>query len=242
MSQNQHLKKDHVSHEVKYTPVRLSTVTKEGVFEGYASLFNTTDLGQDVVRRGAFLKSLRRTPAHQVKLLYQHNPHEPIGIWHSIKEDHKGLYVKGEILREIPRARDVHSLMKHGALDGLSIGFKTKKAAPIRGGKGRQLVEVDLFEISVVTFPMHPGARITTVKAKAGTAGAGGVNGFATIRDFERWLTRDAGFTRKQAKIAIANGFKTLLHQREAEGAHPAKRDNAHQWRHLTKLLTTPHH
>ncbi len=225
-------KKNTALHERKYAPVALNTVNNEGVFEGYASLFNTLDLGHDIVRRGAFQKTLQKTPASQIKLLYQHNPNEPIGIWQSVREDHKGLYVKGRLLTEITRAKEVHVLMKRGALDGLSIGFKTKKAAPLRGGKGRQLLELDLYEISVVTFPMHPSARVTNVKTKPGA------NGLATIRDFERWLTRDAGFTRQQAKIAIADGFKTLLKKRDALKEHPQPKSLTQKWAQLTQIIT----
>ena len=225
-------KKNSPLPEVKYAPVSFNTVSTEGVFEGYASLFNTIDIGDDIVRRGAFAKSLQKTPPSQIKLLYQHNPNEPIGIWQSVREDHKGLYVKGRLLTEITRAKEVHVLMKRGALDGLSIGFKTKKSSPLRGGKGRQLLELDLYEISIVTFPMHPSARVTNVKAKPGA------NGLATIRDFERWLTRDAGFTRQQAKIAIADGFKTLLKKRDALQEQPQTKDIAKKWRQLTQIVT----
>jgi len=204
--------KEFSDRELKYAPVALESVSDEGVFCGYASLFNTVDLGRDSVAKGAFAKCLKRVKPLSIKLLYQHNPAEPIGIWERIYEDHKGLYVQGRLLPDISRGRDVLSLMRKGALDGLSIGFKTLRSRPIKKGAVRLILELDLYEISVVTFPMHPDARVQMVKSLPM------VNGLPTIRDFERWLMRDAGFTRRQAQTAIAKGFKSLLLKRDVEG------------------------
>jgi len=220
--------KDFSEREVKYAPINVETINDEGIFQGYASLFNTVDLTKDKVVRGAFSKGLKHKSPLNIKMLYQHNPSEPIGIWQVIKEDHKGLYVQGKLLKEIRRGKEVLALMRQGALDGLSIGYKTirsrqtnKKTTTERtggihpsntkNGAIRELLEIDLYEISVVTFPMHPDARVQAVKTLAMK------NGFPTIREFERWLMRDAGFTRKQAQIAIAKGFKTLALTRDAE-------------------------
>lgn len=213
--------KDFEDREIKYAPLNLNTVASDGIFEGYASLFNTIDMGNDSVAPGAFKKYLGRqsinrsgknTSPFSVKMLYQHNPSEPIGIWEVIREDHKGLYVKGRLIPEIRRAKEVLALMKRGAIDGLSIGYKTIRSRQMNKGSVRQLLEVELYEVSVVTFPMHPGARVQAVKTLAIT------NGLPNIRDFERWLTRDAGFTRRQAQTAIAKGFKILVNKRDAEG------------------------
>ena len=190
--------------EVKFAPLKLDEVGTDGFFEGYASLFNTVDMARDQVMPGAFKRSLQARPPMSVRLLYQHDPAEPIGIWEALIEDRKGLYVKGRLLRDIARARDVHLLMKRGALYGLSIGFRTRRARRQPGTNIRQLYEVDLYEISIVTFPMHPGARVAAVKA------APAANGLPTVREFERWLMRDAGFTRRQAQMAISKGFKAL--------------------------------
>lgn len=227
--------KDFIDREVKYAPLNLETVSCEGVFEGYASLFDTVDLSKDVVRKGAFAKGINSKTPLSVKMLYQHNPCEPIGVWQTIKEDHKGLFVKGKLLTEIQRAKEVLSLMKQGALDGLSIGYKTirsqkknlsKTANALHGqqpvasrqGLVRELLEIDLYEISIVTFPMHPDARVDKVKSLDISSG------YPTIRDFERWLMRDAGFTRKQAQTAIAKGFKSLAFTREAEATSDQKK------------------
>lgn len=199
---------DFAEREMKYAPVALEDVSSDGVFEGYASLFNTVDLGRDMVAPGAFRASLKRQSPLSIKMLYQHDPREPIGIWDVIREDRKGLYVKGRLLPGIRRADEVLTLMKEGALDGLSIGFKAIRARSQKGAARRQLLAVELYEISVVTFPMHPGARAAMVTKQQPALPI--TSGLPTVRNFERWLMQDAGFTRRQARLAIARGFKAL--------------------------------
>ncbi len=131
-----------------------------GFIEGYATRFGEYDLNRDRVLRGAFLKSLIPAKPGRVKMLYQHRVEKPIGRWIGIKEDAQGLFVRGEIFLNTDLGRNVWSLISGGALDGLSIGFRTKKAR--RSKKGRDLLELDLWEISIVTFPMAPGARINS--------------------------------------------------------------------------------
>lgn len=134
--------------------------TDDGRFSGYASLFGVPDLTGDLVQPGAFVRTLQARGAGGVKLLYQHDPGQPIGRWLSIEEDRKGLRVSGEILPALARGRDALALIRSGILDGLSIGFRTVKARRDVKSGHRRLVEVDLWEISLVTFPMLPGARI----------------------------------------------------------------------------------
>ncbi|MBX9934430.1 MAG: HK97 family phage prohead protease [Methylobacterium sp.] len=131
----------------------------DGHFTGYASLFGVPDLGRDVVAPGAFAASLRERGAGGVRMLWQHDPAEPIGCWLSLAEDARGLRVEGRLNLAVQRAREVDALMRGGGLDGLSIGFRTLKAMPERAGT-RRLQAVDLWEISLVTFPLQPGARI----------------------------------------------------------------------------------
>jgi HK97 family phage prohead protease len=128
-------------------------------FEGYASLFGVADGGGDTVAPGAFAGSLRKRPAPQVRMLYQHFAHAPIGVWETIAEDSRGLYVRGRLISDVQSARDVRTLLAEGALNGLSIGFRTLRAR--RGGAGRTLLEVELWEISVVTFPLLAGSQVT---------------------------------------------------------------------------------
>lgn len=129
--------------------------------EGYASLFWTRDLNDDVTAAGAFTESLAASGATSVKMLHQHDDAEPIGVWDEIAEDARGLFVRGRILRVTPRGRLVAALVEAGALDGLSIGFRQIKARS--DGALRVLKRVELWEVSVVTFPMLPGARLTVV-------------------------------------------------------------------------------
>jgi HK97 family phage prohead protease len=140
-------------------------VDGDGVFSGYASLFDRVDLSKDVVLRGAFARSIRERGAGGVRMLYQHDPAQPIGVWLEMREDERGLFVRGRLAPGVARAREVLTLMRDGALDGLSIGFKTVRARRDAATGVRRIAEADLWEISVVTFPMLPGARVDRVKS-----------------------------------------------------------------------------
>ncbi len=153
--------------EKKFTPLELRGVSETGWFSGYASLFDEVDLGRDRVEKGAFQRCLDRRGPSGIRMLFQHDPSQPIGAWQTIREDGRGLYVEGLLSTGASRAREVHSLMKSGALDGLSIGFQTLRSKADAKGGIRRIIEADLWEISVVTFPMLPSARISEVKAEA---------------------------------------------------------------------------
>ena len=152
--------------ETKVAAVDLSGVDDEGTFSGYASLFGTADLSGDIVMPGAFLRSIAARRASGIRMLYQHDPAEPIGVWLDIREDPRGLLVRGRLTLDVARGREVASLMRAGALDGLSIGFRTVRARADRAAGVRRLTEIDLWEISVVTFPMQPQARVASVKGR----------------------------------------------------------------------------
>ena len=139
---------------------------KDLEIEGHASLFWTRDLNDDVTAAGAFAASLARTGPAGVKMLHQHDDAEPVGVWDAIVEDDKGLNVRGRILRTTPRGRLVAALVEAGALDGLSIGFRAVKARPDDTGRLRVLREVELWEVSIVTFPMLPGARLKPLESR----------------------------------------------------------------------------
>lgn len=220
-----------VSHEIAFTPLEMKQVSPDGSFEGYASVFNREDLGGDVVLPGAFRESLQRRGAGAVKLLYQHNAHEPIGVWTSLEEDSRGLYAQGRLMSEVARAREVHALMRAGALDGLSIGFKTVRGRRDRASGLRRLEKVDLWEISVVTFPLLPEARVTAVKMRPFEGRA------PTERDFERWLTRDAGLTRREARAVLRDGFRGLKALRDAGPAESEEHRFAQRIREGARLF-----
>jgi HK97 family phage prohead protease len=156
------------AREVKFAPCDLKSVEADGTFAGYASLFGAVDLGKDLVMPGAFAESLAARGAHGVKLLFQHDPNEPIGVWLELREDWRGLFARGRLMPEVTRGREVLSLMRAGALDGLSIGFRTVQGRSDPASGVRRLDKIDLWEISVVTFPMLPEARVSTVKRREG--------------------------------------------------------------------------
>jgi HK97 family phage prohead protease len=173
----------------------------DGSFEGYASVFGVVDQGMDVVERGAFVKSIGS--GRKVKMLWQHDQAQPIGVWDEIKEDERGLFVKGRLLKDVRRGSEAMALLRAGALDSMSIGYRTVTAANEGNGSVRKLMEVDLFEISLVTFPMLPEAQVTAMKS------------IQTERHFEKFL-RDAGYSKKEAVAITLHGFKAYAAQRDA--------------------------
>ncbi|MGH9915626.1 MAG: HK97 family phage prohead protease [Pyrinomonadaceae bacterium] len=150
--------------EKKFAGLAIERVELDGSFSGYASLFGEVDLGKDVIAPGAFAASIRKRGISGIRMLWQHDANEPIGIWTRINEDSRGLYVEGRLTTGVTRSREVLELMRAGAIDGLSIGFRTVKARADGAGV-RRILEADLWEISVVTFPMLPSARVGQVKA-----------------------------------------------------------------------------
>jgi HK97 family phage prohead protease len=118
------------------------------------------DLNGDVVAQGAFAASLAKTGAGGVRMLHQHEDRSAVGVWDHMVEDERGLYVRGRIMDWSAEGRFARALSRAGALDGLSIGFRSRRAR--REGRLRVLVEVELWEVSLVTFPMLPGARFRT--------------------------------------------------------------------------------
>jgi uncharacterized protein len=143
--------------ETKFCRVSGVSVGDDATIEGYASIFGSRDQGGDAVQPGAFVESLKA--GRKVKMLWQHDPLQPIGVWDEVREDAKGLWVRGRLLTDVVRGREAAVLVAAGAIDGLSIGYRTKRSA--RDGKGRRLLsEVELWEVSLVTFPMLVQARV----------------------------------------------------------------------------------
>lgn len=142
---------------------QVATVEEDGRIEGYASLFGVADQGGDTVAKGAFADSLTalRAAGRNVKLLWQHDPAEPIGVWDSVVEDDRGLKVRGRLLPQVRRGAEALALLSAGAVDGLSIGYRAIKSSRAPEG-GRILQEIDLWEVSLVTFPMLPEARASS--------------------------------------------------------------------------------
>ncbi len=148
--------------EHKFCQLDASVSVTDGVLiQGYASYFGQCDKGGDIVQRGAYGASLAKISkaGGSVKMLWQHDPAQPIGIWDKVFEDDKGLFVKGRLLLDVAKGREAAALIEAGAIDGLSIGYRTRKAHKNDKGQ-RMLAELELWEVSLVTFPMLPQARV----------------------------------------------------------------------------------
>lgn len=139
----------------------------DGSVEGYASLFGEIDQARDMVMPGAFGATLATRGVRRIPMLFQHDPSEPVGVWLELREDHRGLYARGRLIPDVARSRELLGLLRAGAIDGLSIGFKTAKARLDPRTRVRKLEAVELWEISIVTFPLLAGARVHAVKAEA---------------------------------------------------------------------------
>lgn len=197
----------------------------KGSFSGYGSIFGNKDLGNDIVVEGAFASSIGKKGAKAVKMLYQHRPDEPIGVFDEIVEDRRGLKVKGRLAMGTQRGREVYELMKMGAIDGLSIGYRVDAKGYDYDDKRkrRYLKSVDLMEISAVTFPMNPKARISAVKTEK------------TVREWEHIL-RDAGDLSKNAAKVAASAVTKALEQRDA-GDQEMPSEVLSEIDRLTKIL-----
>jgi len=176
----------------------------EGKFTGMASTFGNKDLVNDIIERGAFAKSVKKRGVKRIKLLAYHNENEPIGVFEDIKETDKGLFVEGQLAMGVQKAREMHELMTMGALDSMSIGFRADPSKQqFDDARGvRILKEIDLMEVSIVTFPANERARIRTVK-DAIMRGE-----MPSVREFEAFLRDAGGFSNEVAKAIIAKGYR----------------------------------
>lgn len=146
--------------ETKFIALDPVAAAADGWIEGYASVFDRADQSGDEVAPGAFAAALAKRNG-RVKLLWQHDPAQPIGVWEDLYEDAHGLHVRGRLIPEVRAGAEAIALLQAGAIDGLSIGFRTVRAARLPDGR-RRLLEVELWEISLVTFPMLLEARVST--------------------------------------------------------------------------------
>ncbi len=189
--------------------LHLKAAGTDGAVEGYGSVFDELDDYNDVIAKGAFLASLKEHKASGTMpaMLWQHDMREPIGVWTEMTEDSHGLRVKGQLVLESARGKEAHALLKAGALNGLSIGFMPKVWKYDMETDVRTLTEVDLWEVSLVTFPANGAARVTNVKASADEVGA--------PKDAERIL-REAGFSKSDATAFVSRVMRLGEERREA--------------------------
>lgn len=178
-------------------PFKIKAVSEDGLFSGYGSVFGVVDSYKEVVTPGAFAESLQgRMPA----LLWQHRSGEPIGVYTSVKEDNVGLYVEGKLALKTARGAEAYELLKMGALNGLSIGFITREDSYDKVSGVRTLKKVDLWEVSLVTFPANDASRVSNVK---------GIEQINSLSDAEAYL-RDAGGLSRREALAIVSRIKSL--------------------------------
>lgn len=196
--------------------IDVKAIGNEGQIEGYGAIFGNRDSGGDVIMPGSFKSSLASRPASAVKMLWQHDPHAPIGKWDEVKEDDKGLWVKGRLFLGVKAASEAHTLLLEGAVDGLSIGYRSKPGSAVydRSTGTRTLKSLDLFEVSVVTFPMNDATRVSCVKSED-------IDAINCLADAEDRL-REAGFSRKDARDFVSRVKR--IAQREA-GADQEQRE-----------------
>lgn len=186
--------------ETKFAKLEEQAVKDDGSFSGYASKFDMVDQDGDIVLPGAFTKTLA---ARRPKMLWGHDTNKPIGLWDVVEVDSIGLRVEGKLLLTTAMGRETYELMKAGVVDGMSIGYLTRKSETRAGNRG--LIEVDLFEISVVTFPMLEAAKIESVKSINDAILATKASGdFAPLKRAVEGALRDAGFPAWLAKAQAA--------------------------------------
>jgi HK97 family phage prohead protease len=191
--------------------------------EGWASTFGNVDSDDDIIVPGAFADSIK---ARMPKMLWQHNTDQPSGVWTEAQETAQGLYVKGTIL-DTTLGNDVYKLAQAGAIDSMSIGYVATKYVIDESTWTRTLQAIDLWEVSLVTFPANDQARITSVKSKP-----------TSERELEKLLRDAGGYSRSEAKGLIAGGYKAIAPQRDADEQALitlAKRIDA-----FTSLLSNP--
>jgi len=206
--------------EHKHFPFEVKDA-QDGIISGLGAVFDTVDDGGDLIVKGAFDRSL--ASSRRVKMLWQHDPNQVIGVWDSISVDDKGLKVKGHIIPEVVKGAEALALLKAGAVDGLSIGYKTADFEIVsEKSRHRRLKEINLFEISVVTFPMNSEALVTDVKQ------------LQSPHEVER-LLRNAGVPGAFAKLVSVHGYDEAMNRL---GGHRDGDDEAKTQAAIARLLT----
>ena len=182
--------------EVRSFALQIKAAGDDGTVEGYGSVFGVRDNYDDVISKGAFVQSLKdhRAAGTMPAMLWQHDADKPIGVWTEMVEDEKGLRIKGQLAMETVKGKEAHALLKMGALNGLSIGFMSKEWAYDRDTEVRTLTAIDLWEVSLVTFPANEKARVTNVKS---------ADELQAPKDAEKVL-RDAGFSKSDATAFVS--------------------------------------
>lgn len=195
--------------ERRTVALEVSSVDDTGILKGYGSVFNNVDLYKEKIAPGAFVDTLaaHSKAGTMPAMLWQHWSDQVPGVWTSMAEDKRGLKVDGEFILDTQLGKEAHVLTKRKAVNGLSIGFITKKSERDEESGIRTLLAIDLWEVSIVTFPANTKARITDVKSLP-----------TNIREFEGHL-RDVGFSAQAAKSIASSGFKAADNARDEQAA-----------------------
>lgn len=194
---------------------------------GYGAVFGNVDGGGDIVMPGAFKECI--ASGRKPKMLWQHDPSQPIGAWDNMQEDRIGLAMSGRISKKAAKGAEIAALVKMGGIEGLSIGYRTQEYE-VDADKGvRKLTKVDVWETSVVTFPMNQLAGITGMKAEE-----------VTERDLERAF-KDMGYSNRVAKVMAGGAWKgraEVLRDEAAANPETDQRDVDGLKRLLTEMLS----
>lgn len=217
--------------ETRAYALEIRATGEDGTVEGYGSVFGVRDSYDDVIGAGAFLSSLKahKSAGTMPAMLWQHDSSEPIGIWTEMVEDAKGLRIKGQLALDTVRGKEAHALLKLKALNGLSIGFAAKQWAYDRETEIRTLTEIDLWEVSLVTFPANGKARVTNIKTAP-------IDQIAAPKDAERIL-REAGFAKSDALAFVSRVMR--LGEARSESADSTARAMKAADRLLSTLSST---
>ncbi|MGY3331320.1 HK97 family phage prohead protease [Mesorhizobium sp. USDA 4775] len=196
-----------MSIKIRDFDLSIKAVKEDGFFSGYGSVFGVVDSYNEIIAAGAFGASLadRKAKGRKFPILWQHRTDQPLGTYSRVEEDEKGLYVEGQLLtKDVTKAREAASLMRSGAIDGLSVGFWTRESSLDEKTGIRTLTRVDLAEVSIVTVPANDDARIDAIRMKFAHGD------LPSLSEFEKFL-RDSGASRQQAAVIATRGLKHLL-------------------------------
>lgn len=197
----------------------LKAAGEEGTFTGYGSVFSITDRGGDIVAPGAFTETLNaaKTAGRLPAMLWQHKQAEPVGIYTSMEEDSVGLKVSGKLALKTARGAEAYELMKMGAISGLSIGYRVRDDSWDRVTGVRTIKKADLFELSLVTFPMNDASRVATVKT---------IEELDSLSEIERHLRDACGLSKSEA-TALVSRVKSVIGRGDPGGSSESLADLA---------------
>lgn len=215
-----------IAYKTRDFSFKVKAAGDAGEIEGYASVYGVRDSYNEVVLPGAFADSLAKHMREGTYplMLWQHNPDEPIGVWNELSDDGKGLLGKGKLLQGVRRADEALIMLKAGAIQGLSIGYREVDVTPADKGEPRKLIKLDLLEASIVSFPANRRARVDAVKADVA------LSDFArrvrdgdapSIKEFEDVL-REAGIPKAMAVQIASVGYAKAVRS-ESEGSEATK-------------------